>query len=88
VRYYFSPYFAEHSHASHMAAYRHIVSAMTPLFRENADVTSLLHHVLSSLFDFAIRVYHGDIKDSEENATHIFRVLYCVLRPYLRDTEF
>jgi hypothetical protein len=61
---------------------------MTPLFRENADVTSLLHHVLSSLFDFAIRVYHGDIKDSEANATHIFRVLYCVLRPYLRDTEF
>ena len=88
VRYYFSPYFLELSHDSHMQAYRGIIDAMTPRFRERADVTSLLHHVLSSLLDFAVRVYNGDIADDEESATHIFRVLFYVFRPYLRDTEF
>ena len=88
VRYYFSPYFLELSHKSHMAAYRDIVSAMTPFFRERADVTSLLHHVLSSLLDFAVRVYNGDIDDTDVTRTHIFRVLFYVFRPYLRDTEF
>lgn len=88
VRYYFSPYFLEYSHESHMAAYRRIIQTMTPLFRERADVTSLLHHVLSSLLDFAVRVHNGDIADDEENATHVFRVLFCVFHPYLRNTEF
>ena len=88
VRYYFSPYFLEYSHESHMASYRRIIQTMTPLFRERADVTSLMHHVLSSLLDFAVRVHNGDIADDEESATHVFRVLFCVFRPYLRNTEF
>ena len=88
VRYYFSHYYIELSHDSHMAAYASIVSAMSPLFRERADVTSLMHHVLSSLLDFAVRVFNGDIPDDEESTEHIFRVLFCVFRPYLRDTEF
>lgn len=88
VRYYFSNYYIELSHSSHMAAYASIVSAMSPLFRERADVTSLLHHVLSSLLDFAVRVHNGDIPDDSDSTEHIFRVLFCVFRPYLRDTEF
>ncbi len=88
VRYYFSNYYIELSHSSHMAAYASIVSAMSPLFRERADVTSLMHHVLSSLLDFAVRVHNGDIPDDSDSAEHIFRVLFCVFRPYLRDTEF
>ena len=88
VRYYFSHYYIELSHDSHMAAYASIVSAMSPLFRERADVTSLMHHVLSSLLDFAVRVHNGDIVDDSDSSEHIFRVLFCVFRPYLRDTEF
>ena len=88
VRYYFSPYFMQLSHAWHMAAYKPIVNALRPLFREDADVTTLAHHVLSSLLDFAVRVNNGDISDSEDTETHVFRVLFYVFRPYLRDTEF
>ena len=88
VRYYFSPYFLELSHLSHMATYRKLIAEMTPLFRDHADVTSLLHHVLSSLLDFAVRVYNGDISDSDSTATHVFRVLYSVFHPYLRETTF
>jgi AcrR family transcriptional regulator len=88
VRYYFSPYFMQLSHAGHMAAYKPIIAALQPFFREGADVTSLAHHVLSSLLDFAVRVHNGDIRDSKDTETHVFRVLFYVFHPYLRDTEF
>ena len=88
VRYYFSPYFIEYSHESHMLAYRRIIRSMTPLFRERADVASLLHHTLSALLDFAVRTHNGDIGDDADTAEHVFRVLYSGLHPYLRDTQF
>ena len=88
VRYYFSPYFMTHSHKSHMATYRPIIAALQPFFRDGADVTSLAHHVLSSLLDFAVRVHNGDIKDTPDTSMHVFRVLFYVFRPYLLETEF
>ena len=88
VRYYFSPYFMTFSHKSHMAAYRPIIAALQPFFRDGADVTSLAHHVLSSLLDFAVRVHNGDISDTPDTSMHVFRVLFYVFHPYLRETQF
>ena len=44
-----------------------------------------MHSVLTALLDFAVRVYNGDLKDSDTNARHVFNVLYCMMASYFKD---
>ena len=87
VRYYYSIYFKDHSSAAHKKLFEEIVSGMTPIFKSEADVSSILHSVFTALLDFAIRVYNGELKDDEENRPHIFNVLYCMMMTYFKDPE-
>jgi hypothetical protein len=41
-----------------------------------------MHSVLTTLLDFAIRVYNGDLEDNEINRPHIFNVMYCTMSAY------
>ena len=59
---------------------------MTPIFKEEADVEAILHSVFTALFDFAIRVYNGELEDSDINRPHIFNVLYGMMATYLKDS--
>ena len=83
VRYYHSVYFKGRSLEAHKNLFEGMVSEMTPIFKEDADVISILHSVFTALFDFAIRVYNGELEDNDENAYHIFNLLYNILYPYL-----
>ncbi len=85
VRYYYSSYFKGRSQHDHDKLFAEIVNEMSPLFRDNADVVSVLHSVFTALFDFAIRVYNGDLEDNEENRSHIFNVLYCMMMTHFKD---
>lgn len=40
-----------------------------------------------TLFDFAIRVYNGELEDNEINRPHIFNVLYSVMAIYFKELE-
>ena len=62
-----------------------MVHEFSPIFKEEADVPSILHSVFTALFDFAIRVYNGDLEDNEENREHMFNVLYCMMMTYFKD---
>ena len=64
-----------------------MVDAVAPLFKEEADVASILHSVFTAMFDFAIRVYNGELEDNEINRPHIFNVLYCMMMTYFKETE-
>ncbi|MBO5355393.1 MAG: TetR/AcrR family transcriptional regulator [Clostridia bacterium] len=85
VRYYYSVYFKGNSLRAHRKLFKGIVSEMTPIFKEEADVEAILHSIFTALFDFAIRVYNGDLRDDDINRPHIFNVLYCMMMTYLKD---
>ena len=86
VRYYYSIYFKGDSLKSHKILFKDIITEMTPLFKEEADVEAILHSVFTAMFDFAIRVYNGELEDSDINRPHIFNVLYCMMATYLDDS--
>ena len=67
--------------------FNEMISEMSPIFKEEADVTSILHSVFTAMFDFAIRVYNGELEDNEINRPHIFNVLYCMMMTYFKDSE-
>lgn len=85
VRYYYSVYFRGSSLESHNKLFKEIVDEASVFFKEEADVGSILHGVFFALFDFAIRVYNGDLEDSEINRPHVFNVLCCMMMSYFKD---
>lgn len=87
TRYYYSVYFKDDVYQAHMKKYERLMDLLTPSFVENADVWSLFHHVITVMLDFAIRVYSGAIEDTDNNAGHIFTVVYSSIAPYLRMKE-
>ena len=86
VRYYYSIYFKGTSLTVHRKHFMTIVDIMSPLFKDEADVESILHSVFTTMFDFCIRVYNGMLEDSEENRVHIFNVLYCMMASYFKES--
>ena len=86
VRFYYSIYFKGSSLDAHKKMFEEMISGLTPLFKTEADVTSIMHSVFTALFDFAIRVYNGELEDNEINRAHIFNVLYCMMMTYFKDT--
>lgn len=86
VRYYYSVYFKGPSLEEHRRLFEGMISEMTSIFKEEADVVSILHSVFTAFFDFAIRVYNGELENSEVNRPHIFNVLYSMMATYLKDT--
>ena len=85
VRYYYSVYFNGPALKKHNKHFDVIVNAFSPLFIEEADVRSIMHSVLTALLDFAVRVYNGDLEDSDVNTPHVFNVLYCIMASYFKD---
>jgi len=87
VRYYYSIYFKGRSSEAHKKLFEGIVGEMAALFKDEADVEAILHSVFTAMFDFAIRVYNGELENSDINRPHIFNVLYCMMATYLRKSE-
>ena len=85
VRCYYSIYFKGEALKNHEKHFNIIVEAFKPLFKEEADVTAIMQSVLTTMLDFAIRVYNGMVENSEENTQHIFNVLYCIAMTYLKN---
>jgi len=84
VRYYYSVYFKGDSSENHKKLFQKIANGMAPLFKPEADVTAILHSVFTALLDFVIRVYNGELADSDVNRAHIFNVLYCMMSTYFK----
>ena len=85
IRYYYSVYFKGRSLERHKSIFRRLIDVFSSVFKEEADVESIMHSVLTTLLDFAVRVYNGDLEDSEINTPHVFNVLYCTMMTYFKD---
>ena len=86
LRYYYSIYFPRLSRKNHNALFQGIIECISPLFKEEADVTAIMHSVFLALFDFCVQVYNGDIQDDETNRPHVFNVLYCMMKTYFKES--
>ncbi|MBE6549267.1 MAG: TetR/AcrR family transcriptional regulator [Ruminococcaceae bacterium] len=82
VRFYYSAYFHEQTLRKHRELLDSQESVFSPIFKDEADVITIIHTTFMTLMDFAIRVYNGDIEDNEDNAYHIFNLLYYSLSSY------
>lgn len=87
VRFYYSIYFKGEALNNHILHFDRIMDQFKPIFKEEADVTSIMHSVFTALLDFAIRVYNGDLQDNDTNRPHIFNVLYCMMMTYLKPAD-
>ncbi len=83
VRYYYSAYFKESSLRDHRKLLADQEKFFRPVFTNESDVISLVHTTFMTMLDFAVRVYNGDLEDNEQNAYHIFNLLYNSLEGYL-----
>ena len=86
VRYYYSTYYRGGAVENHKKNFRSVVAEFAPLFKEEADVSAIMHSVFTTFLDFAIRVFNGDLEDSEINRPHIFNVLYSMMATYFKDS--
>ena len=84
VRYYYSPYFAKYSLEDHKKRYHPIVDKFATVLREEANVWMLLKHIFNVMFDFAIKVYNGEVPDNEDTQMHVFILIYSSIKPYFR----
>lgn len=87
VRYYYSVYFKGDSLQTHRKLLKGMICEMSALFKEEADVVSILHSVFTTLLDFCIRVYNGELEDVDTNRKHIFNVIYCMMATYFKNAE-
>lgn len=87
IRYYYSIYFKGQSLEKHQRRFRFIADNFYSFFKEEADVISIMHSVFTTLLDFAIRVYNGELANNNENRPHIFNVLYCMMMTYFKNQQ-
>lgn len=85
IRFYYSVYFKGAARREHTRLFDRLIRAFSPLFKEEADVNAIMHSVFTTLLDFAIRVYNGDLENSEINVPHVFNVLYCMMMTYFKE---
>lgn len=87
IRYYYSPYFAKRSAEIHKKRYLPLVRKFMDAFREEANVWMILNHILTTMLDFAVKVYDGEVPDNDDTAEHVFRLIYASAKQYFRKTE-
>lgn len=87
VRYYYSIYYKGDSQKKHNVEFNRLLSPFSFLFKAEADWFSLMHSAFTAMLDFAIRVYNGDILDTEDSTLHIFNVIYNSIASYLVDGD-
>lgn len=87
IRYYYSPYFREYSAEVHQQRYAPFISGVRDAFVPGANVWMLFNHVLTTMLDFAIRVFDGAVPDDEDTEEHVFRLVYYSIVNYFKQTE-
>lgn len=79
VRYYYSRSFQKYSYKEHMKRYEVLIEKMRPVCHPNADVTTVLHHILDTLLGQARKqILSPD--DTEQVTEDTFWLLYSVIK--------
>ena len=83
IRYYYSPYFSRLSAEKHRQDYQPVVDVFRPACLNGADTWRLLNHILDFILTSSIRLFRGEIDDSDETADDLFRIIYSAMEPQL-----
>ena len=85
VRYFHSVYFKENALETHRQLFMGAVEKMLPMFKEGADAVLILNSVFTTLLNFGIRVYNGELEDNDDSRLHMFNILYGMMANYLKE---
>ena len=85
LRYYYSIYFKDSSLRAHKKNFAAMVSSITPLFKDDAAIMTVLHSIFTSLLNLATQVYNGDLEDNETTRSAVFNILYLTMSAYFKD---
>ena len=64
--------------------FRPLADAIHGCFDGTANVQALLQHILDNMMNLAMRVYSGELTDSDEARSHYFTLSLASVAPYLR----
>lgn len=87
VRYYYSTYYEQYSKAEHQARFLPLTEAIRGCFEWDANVRVLLQHILDNMMNMAMKVYSGELTDSDETRAHCFKLTLASIAPYLKKKE-
>lgn len=87
IQYYYSPYFRQYSAEEHRIRFEPAVQKFNNAFQEQSNVWMLLNHILSTMLDFAIKVFDGAIPDDDDTSEHVFRLIYFSIAHYFKTKE-
>ena len=84
IRYYYSPYFSQHSADAHKERFMPLVDKFQEAFKDDANTWMLLNHILATMLDFAMKVYEGQLPNNDDTTEHVFRIIYYSVSPYFK----
>ena len=84
IRFYYSAYFQGDPLRRHRKLLNEQRGYFTTVFKDESDIISIVHTLFMSMLDFANQVFNHDLDDNEENAYHIFLLLFSSIKPYIR----
>lgn len=87
IRYFYSPYFQKNSAVEHKERFLPVIAKFDLAFRDEADTWMILNHILNVMFDFAVKVFDGELAPEENNYKHVFLVIYNSVKYYFRNVE-
>lgn len=87
IQYYYSPYFKKYSATEHTQRFLPVVNKFRDAFREESNAWLILNHILTTMLDFAIKVYDGVIPNSDETTDRVFCLIFATVRQYFKKKE-
>ncbi len=87
VRYYYSASFQRYASREHMERYRGLLEQMETAFPKTTDVRTVMHHIFDTLLGEAMKQINDPQKDSSVAAALSFRLIFSVVRSYVRQDK-
>ena len=82
IRYYYSASCRKYAYKPHLARFDPMIDSMKAAFRPGTNVSMLMHQVFDTKLMFALRVFFGELEDSEETTRWIFEQIYSFMAPH------
>ena len=84
IQYYYSPYFTKYSFMEHRKKFEKVIEKIESDFCEDANVWMLLNHVLNTMFNFAVKVFNGEMEDCDGTDEYVYSLVYSSIKPHLK----
>ena len=88
VRYYYSSSFQRYSNDDHIKRFSALFGKMKTAFPETTDVRMVLHHILDTLLGEARKQINDPKTDSAVAREKCFRLIFSVVKSYVREDKF